>query len=165
MHAENTEQHTEIVSAFMAENDFMIGIPCDALFSIECPVLLGMNVIPGTLAVDNGTETTKLTVDVGMVGADDGMAGAAAAAAVGVAAGIDGATSDDDDVGCNGDGAVVVDDALLPKGTASADGCRMLPGDPLLIVWLWMTFDVLICIGWIDDESILCWRTNTFAVR
>lgn len=99
-----------------------------------------MNVMPGTFAVDSGTDTTKLTADVGMLGTDDGMTAAVAAAVVtGAMVGI--GMADNDAV----DGAV--DGALLPKEAASADGCKILPGGPLLNEWLWMTFGVLLCNG------------------
>lgn len=148
-----------MVSAFMAANDFMVGMPCDA-FNMECPLLFGMNVMPGTFAVDNGTDTTRLTADVGMLGTDDGMADAVMADAVGgIAAGNGGTASDAVGAASNGDGAAAAADATLPKVTASAEGCRILPGDPLVIAWPWMTFGgVGMCNGCIIVVSIFSWN-------
>lgn len=53
---------TELASTFKEANDFIVGIPCDAF-----NVMLGINVIPGIVAFDNGTDTSN----VGVAGVDD----------------------------------------------------------------------------------------------
>lgn len=53
---------TDVASAFKDANDFIVGIPCDAF-----NVMLGSSVMPGRVAVDNGTDTSN----VGVAGVDD----------------------------------------------------------------------------------------------